>query len=246
MVGWLPCGDLRGPCGKRVIFIVFAGYALTKSIHSSHRANNRRTHFPRAAQGRPEGGPRAAQGRPKGGPRATKGRRKGDEGKLYPRQKFSPLPIHDRMSKNLVDEGTRSHICKVCSVKGRPKGGPRAAQGRPKGDRRATKGRRKGDGRKTLSPSTVLTHAHTRLARGRPTGGRRAADGRPTGGLGSGNCRQSQAVCTFWARHSRKLRDVSGCLHAHDMAMMKIADSLRRFAPALTKMAGRLTLFAPP
>ena len=40
-------------------------------------------------------------------------------------------------------------------------------------------------------------------------------------------CRQSQALRSFCARHSRKWRDVSGSLHAHDMPMLKIADSLR-------------------
>ena len=38
--------------------------------------------------------------------------------------------------------------------------------------------------------------------------------------------RQSQAVCTFRAPHSRKLRHVSGGLHAHDA----FADSFRRLA----------------
>ena len=38
--------------------------------------------------------------------------------------------------------------------------------------------------------------------------------------------RQSQAVCTFWALHSRKSRDVSGGLRY----LMKLADSLRLFA----------------
>ena len=35
-------------------------------------------------------------------------------------------------------------------------------------------------------------------------------------------------------------------LHAHDVPMVKIADSLRLCTPALTEMAGRLTRFARP
>ena len=41
------------------------------------------------------------------------------------------------------------------------------------------------------------------------------------------NGRQSQAVCAFWALHSRKLRNVSGYLHLLKNPMMKLADSLR-------------------
>ena len=40
------------------------------------------------------------------------------------------------------------------------------------------------------------------------------------------NCRQSQAVCPFWALQPRKLGNVSGYLHC----FMKVADSLRLFA----------------
>ena len=39
--------------------------------------------------------------------------------------------------------------------------------------------------------------------------------------------RQSQAVCTFWALRSRKLRNVSGYLHLLKKPMMKLAESLR-------------------
>ena len=205
MVGWLPCGDLRGPCGKRVIFIVFAGYALTKSIHSSHRANNRRTHFPRAAQGRPEGGPRAAQGRPKGDERATKGRR---------RNTLSPTKVltlaHTRPDvKKLGRRRYAFPYLQVCSVKGRPKGGPRAAQGRPKGDERATKGRRTENFIPVNSSHPCPYPAGTRAADGRPTGGRRAADGRPWVG---------------------KLQTVSGCLHFLGTPLPKTAGRLRLFA----------------
>ena len=87
------------------------------------------------------------------------------------------------------------------------------------------------------------------------------------------NCRQSQALSTFCARRARKWRGVSGGLHvAHETAerlrpfaffvpaihesggtsqavcvfFKKIADRFRLFAPAVTKIAGRLRRFACP
>ena len=39
--------------------------------------------------------------------------------------------------------------------------------------------------------------------------------------------RPSEAICTFCALHSRKLRNVSGYLHLLKKPMMKLADSLR-------------------
>ena len=50
------------------------------------------------------------------------------------------------------------------------------------------------------------------------------------------SCRQSQAVCT-------RAHENGGTSQAVCMPTMKIADSLRLSAPALTKMAGRLRRF---
>ena len=59
-------------------------------------------------------------------------------------------------------------------------------------------------------------------------------------------CRPSQAVCIFWALHSRKLRDVSGYLHL----LKKTHDEIGRQSQALRtpfpKIAERLRLSAPP